>query len=800
MRISKSSFLSAASGKALLVASLASVAAAGISPIAIAQEQPRATGGLEEIVVTAQRREESLQDVPVAVSVVSGATLERTATFGTEALVNRVPSLTFQKGTTNVNSSLNMRGIGTVSFASGAEPSVSTVVDGVVYARPGQAFFDFMDLERVEVLRGPQSTLFGRNASAGVVSFTTKAAPKAFMASGELAWFEGDERRVRGSIGGPLGDNVQATITAVGGKFDGDATNVFNGKSVQGYDRAGLRARVDVQPSETLSLTFIGDYVNSADNCCADAIGLVFTTNPVTGAAIPYNRDVLIPSLRPVVTGAENKDIDNNAGPATKDQNWGYSVGADWDVLNGHTVSAIAAYRGWKNTEIRDGDFRSDTPAFVRVPGGVTDIDRDWEDFGVLDFRQQSLEVRIASPTDQFLEYVAGVFAYKTDQDNFFKRDITACTASAQPANALGLIPCAPGSSTIGQIALGTANWNTKFTNQAIFGQATFNFTDALRGIVGGRFTTDEIEYSFARTATVAGPAVAASFAGRGSVSNEGFSGKLGVQYDINDAVMAYGTYSRGYKGPAVNIFFNMAAANQTPVQEETSDAFEVGLKTSLLDNRMTLNVAAFNATYDGFQANSFILVNGAPVSNLANAGEVSTQGFEADVSWAPIDGVRINGGVAYADAKIDNFPCPAGAPLSCQFATGFGLPANTVRLNGSPLPFAPEWKTTLNGEWTLPVDLPFEVRLNGAYVYTSDSQYDLQQSPFAIQDAYGILDAGLVLASKTDNWRVSFFGKNLTDEFYTVTKVLDAQTVRQRAPRDSERYFGVSLRLATGG
>ena len=247
-----------------------------------------------------------------------------------------------------------------------------------------------------------------------------------------------------------------------------------------------------------------------------------------------------------------------------------------------------------------------------------------------------------------------------------------------------------------------------------------------------------------------------------------------------------------------------MTAPNQRAISEETSDARELGLKLQSADRKVTANFAVFDATYNDFQANSFVLVSGSPVSNLVNAGEVRSRGFDADFRWSPAEGLRLDGGVAYADAKIVNFPCDPGLPTaqfnSCTFASGFGLTANAFRLNGSPLPFAPKWKVNVGGEYTLPLSLPFDVRVTSAYVWQDDTQYDIQQSPFALQKAYGLLDAGLTFAAKDDTWRLSLVGKNLTDEFYAVTKVIENGAVRQRVPRDAERYFGLTFRVATGG
>jgi iron complex outermembrane receptor protein len=777
-RVSNTKLLLTAAASSLVLG----LAAPAMAQTAAAPAQADSVG-VAEVVVTSQRREEKLQKVPIAVTVLSGDQLAARQTFTTENLDQLVPSLTFRKGTTNVNSSLNIRGIGTLSFASGVEPAVSTVVDGVVLGRSGQAFFDFYDVARIEVLRGPQGTLFGKNASAGVVSIVTKAPSNTLTGFAEASAFEGHEYRVRGGVSGPITDTLRGSLTGIWGKYDGNATNVYNGKTVNGYDRVGGRGRLEWTPTNDVTVTLIGDYVNAVDSGSADVIGAT------TSAAGAYVNQIMLPSLAPLNINGSNRNIDNDFDPVTKDTNWGLSAQVDWR-LGDYTLTSISAYRGWDNTENRDGDYRSDAPAYVYSATGASSGDTGSRDVGWLDFHQITQELRLASPTGGFFEYVVGAYYYHTDQDNFFNRTATRCTASTLATLSNGLTPCAPGSSTYAIAANGTAHWNTQLTNYAGFGQANLNFTPKFRAIVGARWSHDEIEYDFNRVAAVAGPGVSASYAGKGTTDASGWSGRAGLQYDFTPSVTGYVNYARGYKGPAINVFFNHLARDAKPLDPETSNAYEIGLKNQFFDRRLVLNLAAFKADYEGFQTNFYDVVAGTIVSRLINAGDVGTKGFEGDFQARPLKNLTLSGGFANVNARIKQFICPVGAPTTCADA-----------VNGKPLAYAPKWKYNLAADYRIETpSLPFDIGLGAGYNWRSGTQYDINQSPFAVQPSYGLLDASVSLVDRDNRWKLSVVGRNLGDKFYTTARIVDgAGYVRYQIPRDAERYFGVTLRANFG-
>ena len=743
---------------------------------ALAADQPQL---LEEIVVTAQKRSESLQTVPVAVSVVSGEQLQQAGISNAESLQDVVPSLTFKKGTTNLNSTLSIRGIGTQSFASGAEPSVATVVDGVVMGRAGMAFTEFTDLQQVEVLDGPQGTLFGKNASAGVVNMTTRGPTQELSGEGSVAWFDHGEYKANARVSGPITDKIGFSLAALYGDYQGNIKNVFNDTWTDGYHRVGLRGKLVFDLTDDLKLTLGGDYVHANDDCCADVLGTYLPTAQYT--------KVFLPSIAPVVPGPTNMQIDNDLSPATIDTNTGTSAQLDWNV-DGYTVTSISAFRRWYNYQQRDGDFHASYANYV------ASLDLLQHDHGALTFKQYSEELRLASPTNQFFTYVVGGFLWHTDEKDWFTRNDDSCTASTLPADATGFQPCAVGSSTY-QATQGYANWDTKFDNEALFGQGTANITDKFRLIAGGRFTHDKVSYTFDRVdLPVAGPGVGAAYAGSGSTDHNGWSAKGGGQYDFTDNTMGYATYSRGYKGPAFNVFFNMSALNTAPIAPETSNAYEIGLKNAFFNHSLILNLAAYRETFDNFQTNSFVLVNGSVTTSLTNAGTVRSQGFTADFDWRPITGFDLAGGYAYDAATIVSYLC-AGQ-------TGAALTTCRNVHDGAPLPFAPRNKFNITPSWLLPTGtaVPFTSRVILSYVYTSTINYDIDQTPLARQPGYGLLNASLVFSDPNDKYELSLMGRNLTDKFYTdfITPVGNGVAAgsyaRLQVPRDAERYFGVSL------
>ncbi|MEY2926672.1 MAG: hypothetical protein RL367_1149, partial [Pseudomonadota bacterium] len=343
-----------------------------------------------EIIVTAQKRSERLQDVPVAVSVITGDALAKLSTNNIEDSSRLVPALTFVKGTTGLNSALFLRGLGTTNFSIAAEPSVSAVLDGVVLARAGEAFGDLYDVERIEVLRGPQGTLFGKNASAGVINIVTREPGEDFGGSAEIGYFERSEFKAKVSVGGPIGGGLRAGVTGFYGSYDGNLYNSTTKATVNGYRHYGGRLQIVGDVSSSLKIRLLADYRNSDDDCCAFVIG---SLNP-TAATVPAAVSVLAP-----IQGAATRGIVQSRNTRTTEETWGASLQADLS-LGSHTLTSITSYRKWNNTEIRDGSWVDQV--YRTVPLIYDDGPQKSSTF--------TQELRLTSPVGGTVDYVVGAF------------------------------------------------------------------------------------------------------------------------------------------------------------------------------------------------------------------------------------------------------------------------------------------------------------------------------------------------------------------------------------------------------
>lgn len=778
--------------KAALAASTTLSAAAialGAAGPALAQQAPAATppsgvNTVAEIIVTAQKRAENIQDVPVAVTVVGAQTLQDNQVNSAQFLNEVAPSLTFKQGTTNLNSTVAIRGIGTQSFAAGAEPSVSVLVDGVVMGRAGMAFSEFTDVDHVEVLGGPQNTLFGKNAEAGAVLIVTKDPTPTFHADVTGAYFQGDQFKATALVSGPINDRTGFVLSAVYDEYPGNVKNLHDGKTVNGYNNAGIRGKIVSNITDSLKVTLTADYVNENGNCCADIIGPLIPNAQMSKIWLP----LMLPGVHP---GWGNLTVDNDTSPQTRDRNGGVSAQLDWKFGGGYTLTSITAWRNWRNVQVRDGDFGGTWGDYVASMNLQT-----WDN-GSLDYNQYSEELRLASPSGQRVEWLLGGFLWHSTDHEDFTRFVNRCSASTLPADSTGFQPCSttPGVSTF-QSNSGPAVYGAAFRSQAIFGQGTWKVLPKLRAIGGARFTNDEVSYYINRDEPVSGvPGITPSFASSGVNHASKWSGKLGLQYDLTQDVMAYATYSRGYKGPAFNVFYNMTSLNTAPLPPETNDAWEVGVKSELFGRRLVLDLDAYAENIRNFQANSFIVVNGAVTTNLTDYGVVRSEGIEANAIWRATSDLTLSGGYIYDDAYIAATNCPAG--ISAAQLVACRAPV------GRPLPFAPRDKGNVTGSWRVPVadSLPFKLRAETTYSYQTWTNYDIAQTPLARQPAYGIWNANITASTKDDRYELSFIARNMLNQYYTTfitpagNGVAAGSYTRLQVPQDAQEYVGVQLR-----
>ena len=805
--------------------SMIAIAFAFAAP-SFAQAQTSADEAVGEIIVTAQKRTERLQDVPVAVSVISGDAISTSGKPSLEGATQLVPSLNFVKAGTALNQTLFLRGLGTTSLSIAFDPTVSTVLDGVVFSRSAEAFTDLIDIERIEVLRGPQSTLFGRNASAGVINIISRRPSDSVGGEleGALYFNNGTEYRVRGAIDLPLGSSVRSRTTAFFDKYDGNIKNIAPNVNsrVNGLKHWGVRSIVEAEPSETVKLTFIGDYHRNKDDCCADVIGgaPLFGATSATPGAVNTTALALIQTVLPTLRGNETRTINQNLITRTIETGYGFSAQADVELGN-QTVTSITAYRNFANNEIRDGDFYP--RAFIGAPQS--------HDTGPQTGNTFSQELRLTSPGKQFFDYVLGMYYSNTYTKRVFQRDNIICAAAVGAViPTTSLTPCSSPLAAASVSAFGRATYDAKAQNLAIFGQGTINLSDSFRLIAGARYTSDQIDVSFIRvtspgnlasqrpfdagvfaeynrlialgTPLVSAQNAAATFTNgiplQTKTTSDNFSGKAGLQYDFSSDMTGYASYTRGYKGPAFNLFFNLQPTGLKALEPETSNAYEIGLKNSFMGGALTLNLAGFYAKYDNFQANNpdTLVINGVTsvIGRFTNAGSVSTRGVEVDIAYRPSRDFTISGGAAYTDAKIDQFKAPPVRTL------------NDIVPNGTRLPYAPKFKGSLSVDYRIRTGSVVDIALGVQGNYQSDQDGTLTPDPVirraALIEGYGIVNASVALVDPDDKFKLTFVARNLFDQSYaaTIAGGGPSGSYRYQIPRDADRYFGVVAKINFGG
>ena len=742
---------------------------------------------LEEVIVTATKRSSNLQDVPIAVTALSGRDLTNALLGSSEDLIQLVPSLNLNKGANPRQTSFSIRGIGTVSFSSAIEPSISTMLDGVVMGQTGMAFTQLVDMQRVEVLRGPQGTLFGKNASAGVVQFITRDPTQEFEAVVRGYATEDNEYRSSFTVSAGLTDNFAGRLTGYYNRDEGWLENVYDGKKVNDSDDWGLRGKLLWNATEQLQFKWISDYSDRNSTCCNIALQSLdpYPTQP------PNNQvqvDEILDQLAPVVPSDQNRKVNLN-GDLTRDINAsGHSLEANWD-LGSHTLTSISAYREWSQNARGDND-QLPVNALGFIQGGKSKQD------------QFSQELRLTSSADQVISYVAGLYYFDQTVDRKFDRSFDLSGTNRTEA---------------------IADFSVKSLNYAAFGEAVTRLSERWRLITGLRWTHDDLKFNFERVGETLG-ANSQPYFERDTNESE-WTGKVSLEWNPTDDAMTYASYAHGYKGPAFNVGFGSTPANTDPVDPETSKAFELGLKSSWFENRLIMNVAIFHTAFDDFQATASEFTpnldeNGNSVDEntdgfpdgtfsfiLANVGEVETKGVEIDFTALPMENLTLSGGVAYVDAQIKKFD-RAGCSFGQSFrgigyknqATCGDQPA-TQNLRGGVLPATPKWKFTMAASYLVPLSsMPFDLEINGNYRFQDKVQFSISQDIYETQDSFGVLDLSLAALDHSDHYTVTLFTKNVFNEWFlnNITALPSNFTPNgygHQVPRYAERTFGIEAR-----
>ncbi len=701
-----------------------------VSAITIAEQ---AAAQVDRIIVTAQKREQDIQDVPISITAVTGEVIEDSGIEDLADLAFLVPNFQFVQSNQLINTRINIRGVTSVGN-SGIEPSVGVFIDGAYVPRPGAVIGNLFDVERVEVLRGPQGTLFGRNTPVGALNIATRAPEQEFGASLTANVGNFGTYGVRGFVTGGITDTLAARF-AISYDDRGDfLENTFENDEELAREDLGMRGRLAWDPADFVSIDLIADY--QLINYTGAEIELLSET--VTPAFISRFESVYGSAL-------DFRDtFDNRVAQAHTDnasnEQWGVTLQADFDIWGDHTLTSITAYRDWED------DYRDEE--VVRLPAVILPRDR------VSATDNFSQEIRIASPTGKRFEYVAGVFYYQEDYtiDTVFDLGPDYCNATLASVGAGGLVDTCNAAPDNAVIDL----FSQELESIAFFGQATVNIFDDLSFTGGLRWTRDEktngvFQRSVLNPAARVLAPVDEDVTGLEQTA-EDLNWLVNVQYYPTDDIMVFATASTGFKSGGFN---SEPGASDRVFDEESAKNYEVGIKSTLFNGLVIANATLYRTEIDDFQERQFqglgFLVD--------NAGSLRQQGVELDVQAQPVEQLDLLLGVSYLDSEFTDFQ---GAP---------SLPGGTPQdLTGERRQDSPEWQVSVAAQWTDQFgDTDMEWFARGEYQYTGGQFLDANLNPQSFQEGFDLANFRLGLQDIDGGWRFAGFVRNAFDEGYCI-------------------------------
>ena len=740
-----------------------SVMAVAVSAIALTTN----AATLEEIVVTAQQRAESLQDVPVSVAAVTAKKISDSGIVDLQGLSELVPNFSINE--TGISTTVTIRGISS-GINSGFEQSVGMYNDGIFYGRDQLARVPMIDMERVEVLRGPQGILFGKNSIAGAVS-QISAKPTDEFEGSVTALYEPDhgETDLRMVLSGPLTDNLSGRLAVMTRELDGYVKNTELGVDEQNEDEQVVRAtlRWDVNDSVTATL--------KSSQSTFDVLGRNMEVYQSFGHLEALNSVYNSPTAPWSVDTELNYIADNNGHFSNNEVN-NSTLTVDWD-LEGLTLTSVTGYVDYEFTESCDCDFTG-APVF--------DAGRQEE------YQQLSQEFRLTSDLGSNFDYIAGLFFQDTDltyADQIQLPDPTVVNTALGLLGAGALQPFAPGSST-------DRTFNQEGEVIALFAQGTWSVSEALRLTVGGRYTEEKKDANRQQrhkaNATFGGqymPAVTADPVSgaynvlygifaieaydqiNGKLDDSSFSPVVTMEWDANPDTMVYATWTKGYKSggfdarsnghpdASVNNGLKSGAAitGSWEFANEEATSVELGSKMSLADGAAELSVAWYMTDYTDLQVSQF---DGTLGFNVTNAGEAKVKGIEADGRWALTDNITLTGSVAYLDFNYEKFP-----NSQCYFQQEDTDGDKLCDAGGERKEFTPELQANLGAAWASEMSNGLELNASLDVSFMDEYLYAANLDPRSKQDAYSMVNARIALAGSEGAWELALLGRNLTDE-----------------------------------
>ena len=740
-----------------LAALPAGAAAQGAEQGAQAQASDN-SGGIGEIVVTAQRRKQNVQDVPIAITAISGEALRNGAVRDPRDLTTLVPSLSMQAGTAASTTSLFIRGVGIGDFNSNTTGAVGVYVDDVFIGANAGKLFNVFDGDGIEVLKGPQGTLYGRNTTAGAIRFTSRKPTDQLSGNFSALYGRFNEVRIEGGVGGPIaGDTLKARISGLYHRNDGTTFNRVTGHRVNNLDLWAMRGIVDFTPSSDALVRLIvhtGRNNGGARQFQHRGQGVDFLGQPA-----------FLPDGTPT-DGFGYADTDNNPYAGDYDVEGKERINVFGGSLTGQftlgsvQLTSITAYEQVNRSTLEDTDAS---------PNQV--ITSYYEDRP----RQFSQELRLQSVGEHKLNWIVGGFYFHDTlrTDSAFDllrglRDPSAPLGGFDPVNSLGLL---------------RYPYTQKTDSYALFGQADYKLTDKLTATLGLRYSHDRIGMKFASLFDALGTVNPVKnysdvtvplldFNQRKSFND--LSWRAALNYKAGDTLV-YASFSKGYNSGGFAGGASTDPAQLAPFRSEKLYAYEVGVKTDLLDRHLRFNASAFYYDYRDLQVFIFDLSGPVPVQRKLNAGNARIYGLEAEITAKPVRNLELFSAFTLMNSKYKTFTALAGANYA-----------------GNRLVNAPNFAGAAGIRFNAPLKNGSEIRANVEGTYTSSIFLYPDNSASTKVNGYGQLSARLAWSAPGDRYEVALWGKNLTNKAYItgIFPVITQDEINYNEPRT----FGVQV------
>lgn len=712
---------------------------------------------LEEVIVTAQKRAQSLQDVPLAVSAVTGESMRDAGINDIEGLARQVPSLQVQSNTSPMALNYRIRRVGNIGNIPTFEPAVGMFQDGAYRSRPVFAAGDMFDIDRIEVLRGPQSTLYGKNTTAGVVAIYTKAPAESFEGTAQLdaGIVEGASDaslyRFIGGISGPLTDTLGGSlgIAVKGQDHSFDSAVSETREDANEVDRQSVRGQLRWEPSDALSIRLIGGYMEEDDDATQSDVYIA----PGSGAAAAQGFLQLIGDAE---SCSSNDPLDQehcSRVPATTDLKASEAtVLVDYVLENGWSVTSISSWDWFRFKGTQDDVAQLASPVLK------------FRDTQEADSWQQ--ELRLASAGGETIDWLGGVFYY---QNNFDRGDdgdrytFLEDTLSAAPGPSFLLqqlfgTPFPVPFAAPGQNGVYSASQDTTYLG--IFGQATWNVTDKFSITGGVRWQEEEKDASIEQSVTVPGLSLlsarllVAANSGDLDRKTDEVTWSITPQYFITEDITAYATAAHGFKSGGFNVGWGTTSLDQRQFDDENIMHYEAGLKSTLLDGRMQLAASVFYTEYDDYQDAAFV----SQQFSVGNAEKTELKGVELEGKVLLSEHVSADFGISYADLEYDEYTSGLCSPgrTPDNAATG------TCDLSGENPINAPEWTTHLGLMYQTDVSWG-EAYARADWAWSDEYNTSFSADPRLVQDSYSWVN--LRVGTRWDKYEVVAWVDNATDE-----------------------------------